>query len=339
MPLHRLSLAEGLRRHAGSPPRQPAQRDRRSRSSGRDGGGGRDSRVLHNHLGAPARAAGRHACTRCRSGAGGPHRRRHRPVRAAGRGDPGPLRRGAQPAAGAQTHPTLRRRVPHRRAHHVRGVRRRPAGDRSDPAHRGVQPPHRLLADPQPRHPGRQHRQRLPHRGLHRPAAGPGRARRTGRRWHAAVGPAQGVLPRLQGDRPPHRRVGHRASLRRPGGRPGQLREGLQADLPGHRVGQQRLLHPLHRGHDRRRARQPGRRGADTALPARDLDGAARPRPRPGHRVGGRTHLPGGDRADHGRARVGRVQAPAGAAVADRPLRDPVSRALRRGSVLRRGLS
>ena len=96
---------------------------RKGRGHGSRGGG---SRLLHGHPGAATGSARGVARTRTRCGAGSAYRGRHRPVRATGGGDPGSPRGGAQPAAGAQTHPRARRRVPRRRPDHLRGVRRRP---------------------------------------------------------------------------------------------------------------------------------------------------------------------------------------------------------------------
>ena len=96
---------------------------------------------------------------------------------------------------------------------------------------------------------------------------------RAGGRRCAAVRSPQGVLSRLQADRPASRGAAHRGGVRRSGRCPGQLREGFQAHLPRHRLGQQRLLDPLHRGYDRRRPLQPRRRRPHPALPARDLAG------------------------------------------------------------------
>ena len=207
VPLHRLPFPQGLRRHAAAGDRRPARRGRRRPDRGA-GGRRRDTGVLHHHPGAAARVAGGRgggrerglARRRARYCARGTGRRRHRPVRAAGRGAAGPPRRSAGTAPGPQGRPPRRRGVPGRRPHHLRGVRRRPGGDRRPPPHRRVQSPDRLLADPQPRHAGRQRRQRLPDRRLHRPAAGPGRQRGAGRRRPPPLRPAPRVLPRLQAD-------------------------------------------------------------------------------------------------------------------------------------------
>ena len=252
VPLHRLPLAQGLRRHAAARAGRCARRGRGRPDCGA-GGSRRHPGVLHHHPGAAAGAVAGRGCGRergCgrrrgRRRAGGAHRRRHRPVRAAGRGAARPPRRSAGAEPRPQGRPPRRRRVPHRRAHHLRGVGRRPGGDRRASPHRRVQSSDRLLADPQPRHAGRQHRQRLPDRRLHRPAAGVGRDRGADRRRPPPLRPAPGVLPRLQRDRPAARRAAHRGGVPGPGRRAGQLREGLQAHLPRHRLRQQRLLDPL----------------------------------------------------------------------------------------------
>ena len=146
--------------------------------------------------------------------AGAAHCRWHGPVRTAGRDDPRAACRRTGRPPGAERDPQGGRRIPYWRPHLLRGVRHPSRGDRSDSRHCIVQSPDRLLADPQPRHPGRQHRQRLPDRRLHGAAAGPGCACRAGRRRHPALRSPQAVLPRLQADGPATRRIAHRGGFR-----------------------------------------------------------------------------------------------------------------------------